>query len=69
MYPVLPSASGMIPNARVLEADWVPREIVHCNPEQNRLRDALVPVVDGEPPEHVLITGASGAERAHLTRP
>jgi len=37
----------MIPNARVLQAEWVPREIVHRNPEQNRLRAALAPVVDG----------------------
>jgi hypothetical protein len=40
----------MIPNARVLQADWVLREIVHRNPEQNRLRDALAPVVDGGRP-------------------
>jgi hypothetical protein len=47
MYPVLPSVSGMIPNARVLQADWVPAEIVHRTLEQNRLRDVLALVVDG----------------------
>ncbi len=57
----------MITNARVLQADWVPRKIVHRNPEKNRLRDALVPVPDDSWPEHVRIT-VSGAGETRPTR-
>jgi Cdc6-like AAA superfamily ATPase len=56
----------MITNARVLQADWVPREIVHRNAAKNRLRDALAPIVDGGQPEHVLITGPG--RRGDLSR-
>jgi cell division control protein 6 len=58
----------MITNARVLQADWVPREIVHRNPEKNLLQTALQPVADGGRPEDALITGPSGAGKTCLAR-
>lgn len=58
----------MLHNARVLDADWVPGDVVHRNAEKNRLRDALQPVIDGERPQDVLIDGPSGAGKTCLAR-
>lgn len=58
----------MITNARVLQTDWVPAEVVHRNVEKNRLRDALQPVVDGGRPEHALLSGPSGVGKTCLAR-
>lgn len=58
----------MLHNSRALEADWVPRDVVHRNPEKNALRDALDPLTDGEPPQDVLIDGPSGVGKTCLSR-
>lgn len=58
----------MLHNARVLDADWVPGDVVHRNAEKNRLRDALQPVLDDEPPTDVIIDGPSGAGKTCLAR-
>lgn len=59
---------GMLRNARVLDADWVPGDVVHRNAEKNRLRDALGPVLDGERPQDLLLEGPSGAGKTCLAR-
>ncbi|PSQ51613.1 AAA family ATPase [Halobacteriales archaeon SW_8_65_20] len=58
----------MLHNSRALEADWVPRDVVHRNPEKNALRDALEPLTSGEPPQDVLIDGPSGVGKTCLSR-
>lgn len=59
---------AMLHNARVLDADWVPSDIVHRNAEKNRLRNALQPVLDGRTPQDALIEGPSGAGKTCLAR-
>lgn len=58
----------MLHNARVLNADWVPGDVVHRNTEKNQLRDALEPVIDGEMPRDALLEGPSGAGKTCLAR-
>jgi len=58
----------MIRDARVLQDDHLPREIVHRHEEMNRLAAALSPVVDGDRPQHALLTGPSGAGKTCIAR-
>ncbi|MFB6119371.1 Cdc6/Cdc18 family protein [Halosegnis sp.] len=58
----------MLHDARVLDADWVPGDVVHRNAEKNRLRDALQPVLEGDTPRDVIIEGPSGAGKTCLAR-
>jgi len=58
----------MIRDARVLQDDHLPREIVHRHEEMNRLAAALEPVVDGDRPQHALLTGPSGAGKTCVAR-
>lgn len=58
----------MIHDARVLQDDFLPREVVHRHEEMNRLSAALEPVVDGGRPEDALLTGPSGAGKTCLAR-
>lgn len=51
----------MIQDARVLTPEFVPREIVHRDPEVNQLSNALEPITRGEPAETALCFGPSGA--------
>ncbi|MFC7177908.1 AAA family ATPase [Halosegnis marinus] len=52
----------------MLDADWVPGDVVHRNAEKNRLRNALEPVVEGDVPQDTLIEGPSGAGKTCLAR-
>lgn len=58
----------MIRDARVLQHDHLPREIVHRHDEMNRIAGALEPVVDGDRPQHVVLTGPSGAGKTCIAR-
>jgi len=58
----------MIQDARVLQDEYLPREIVHRHEEMSRLATALEPVVDGDKPQHALLTGPSGAGKTCIAR-
>ncbi|WP_436936535.1 Cdc6/Cdc18 family protein [Halovenus marina] len=58
----------MIKDARVLQDDHLPREIVHRHNEISQLAGALEPVVDGDKPQHALLTGPSGAGKSCIAR-
>lgn len=58
----------MIRDARVLQDEYLPREIVHRHEEMSRLAAALEPVVDGDKPQHTLLTGPSGAGKTCIAR-
>jgi orc1/cdc6 family replication initiation protein len=58
----------MIHDARVLEDDFLPQEVVHRHDEMNHLSAALEPAVEGERPEDVLIEGPSGAGKTCIAR-
>lgn len=58
----------MIHDARVLQDDFLPREVVHRHEEMNRLSAALEPVIDGNRPEDALLSGPSGAGKTCLAR-
>lgn len=60
--------SRMIRDARVLQDDHLPREIVHRHAEMSQLAGALEPVVDGDRPQHALLTGPSGAGKTCIAR-
>ena len=58
----------MIQDARVLQDDHLPREIVHRHEEMNQIAGALEPVVDGDTPQDTLLTGPSGAGKTCIAR-
>lgn len=58
----------MIQDARVLQDDHLPREIVHRHAEMSQLATSLEPVVDGDKPQHALLTGPSGAGKTCIAR-
>ncbi len=58
----------MIQDARVLQDDYLPREIVHRHEEMSQLATALSPVVEGDRPQHALLTGPSGAGKTCVAR-
>lgn len=58
----------MIRDARVLQDDHLPREIVHRHDEMNHLAAALEPVVEGDRPQHAILTGPSGAGKTCIAR-
>ena len=58
----------MIQDARVLQDDHLPREIVHRHEEMSQLATALEPVVEGDRPQHALLTGPSGAGKTCIAR-
>ncbi len=58
----------VIQDARVLQDEHLPREIVHRHEEMSRLATALQPVVEGDRPQHALLTGPSGAGKTCIAR-
>jgi cell division control protein 6 len=58
----------MIHDARVLQDDFVPHEVVHRHEEMNRLSAALEPVIHGDRPEDALLFGPSGAGKTCIAR-
>ncbi len=58
----------MIHDARVLEDDFLPQEVIHRHDEMNHLSAALEPAVDGERPGDVLMAGPSGAGKTCIAR-
>jgi orc1/cdc6 family replication initiation protein len=58
----------MITDARVLQPEFVPREVVHRDAEVNHISRALEPVEAGAPAETTLLVGPSGAGKTCLAR-
>lgn len=58
----------MIQNARALDPDVVPREIVGRHQELCRLTTALRPAVDGHRPETTFLFGASGTGKTCVAK-
>jgi orc1/cdc6 family replication initiation protein len=58
----------MITNARVLQEDFVPRDVEHRHAEIERLSAALEPLLDGEAAETPLVFGPTGAGKTCVAR-
>lgn len=58
----------MIRDARVLQADFIPREVVHRDPEANYLSNALEPIARDEPAETAFLFGPSGTGKTCLAK-
>ncbi len=58
----------MIRDARVLQADFVPQEVVHRDPEANHLSNALEPITRDEPAETAFLFGPSGTGKTCLAK-
>ena len=58
----------MIQDARVLQDEFIPKEVGHRNQEMNELSRALDPVTRNEPAETVFLYGPSGAGKTCLAR-
>lgn len=58
----------MIRDARVLQADFVPKEIVHRDPEATQLSNALDPITRDEPAETAFLFGPSGTGKTCLAK-
>ncbi|MFW5956895.1 MAG: Cdc6/Cdc18 family protein [Natronomonas sp.] len=58
----------MIHDARVLQDEFIPREVEHRDGEVNALSGALQPVADGDRPDPVLLHGPSGAGKTCIAK-
>ncbi|MFC5133870.1 MULTISPECIES: Cdc6/Cdc18 family protein [Haloferacaceae] len=58
----------MITDARVLQQEFIPREVQHRDAEVNYLSSILEPVTEGEPTEPTLLHGPSGAGKTCIAQ-
>ncbi|MWG33638.1 AAA family ATPase [Halomarina oriensis] len=58
----------MIRDARVLQPEFVPREVQHRDAEVNQLTNALDPIVDGERGETAFLFGPSGVGKTCIAQ-
>lgn len=58
----------MIWNARVLQDEFLPKEVVHRHTQMNRIAGALEPVVEGDKPQNAFLEGPSGAGKTCIAR-
>lgn len=58
----------MIENARVLQPEFVPREVQHRDAETRQLAHALDPLIDGEHADPSLLTGPSGVGKTCIAQ-
>lgn len=58
----------MIRDARVLQDDFLPREIAHRHEQMERLAGALEPVIEGDRPQDAMLEGPSGAGKTCVAR-
>ena len=58
----------MIWNARVLQDEFLPKEVVHRHTQMNRIAGALEPVVEGDKPQNAFLVGPSGAGKTCIAR-
>lgn len=62
------NTSCMIRDARVLQAEFIPKEVVHRDQEINQLSKALNPVTDGNNADDTFLFGPSGAGKTCITK-
>ncbi|AQL44930.1 hypothetical protein BV210_19030 (plasmid) [Halorientalis sp. IM1011] len=58
----------MIQNARVLQDDFLPKEIVHRHEAVNQMSKALEPVLEDDRPQDTFLVGPSGAGKTCIAR-
>lgn len=58
----------MIRDARVLQVDFVPQEVVYRDSEANHLSNALEPITREEPAETAFLFGPSGTGKTCLAK-
>jgi orc1/cdc6 family replication initiation protein len=58
----------MITNARVLQPEFVPNDVVHRDAELNHLASALQPITNGNPTETAFLYGPSGTGKTCIAQ-
>ena len=58
----------MITDARVLQPEFVPQDVVHRDGEINHLTSTLKPIMDGEGAEPSFLYGPSGTGKTCIAR-
>lgn len=65
---LIPEAWCMITNARVLDTEFIPGDVVHRDAEVDTLTTALEPVTRGDPAETALLFGPSGTGKTCIAK-
>ena len=58
----------MITDARVLDPEFIPNDVVHRDDEINRLTNTLRPIIDGKTAEPAFLHGPSGAGKTCIAQ-